>query len=372
VPDRPDNVGPWRLLKLVSARKSDVREESATPKKHHDMLSTRLLQRPACQLLSPRLAKHALPTCHSPSRAFHASTPRQDPVLDAVLYLPHEMMNIIHTSVPWYAAIPLSAFIARAALVTTFGAWSRSLMARYIGLHPLRQALAFQKRDEILKRGNFRTPQEATLVVKKEVKKEIDELDKRWKVSLTGQIGWTVGQIPIFFAMAETIRQKCAARDGLLGLGFSAFRSEDAQTAVGEVAVTGSKWFEPSLATEGMLWFPDLLMADPTGVLPYIVSGLMFSNIYFTKNAAESGPSWSRGIRIFLLGLSLCVGPLCQNLPAALLLYWGSSTTSVILWNAWLDWRYPAPRGYTACKRPLQMPPKFAPTRVRKLSGARN
>ena len=86
-----------------------------------------------------------------PTRAFHASAPRKDPVLDAILYLPHEMMTLIHTQVPWYAAIPASAFLLRAALVTSFGTWARSLMARYIGLQPLRQALARQKRDDVLK-----------------------------------------------------------------------------------------------------------------------------------------------------------------------------------------------------------------------------
>jgi inner membrane protein COX18 len=331
------------------------------------MLSSGLLRRSMCQLASMRLARPSLPRCRPAPRAFHASAPRQDPLLDAVLYLPHGMINLIHTSVPWYAAIPLTAFVTRAALVTTFGAWARSLMARYIGLQPLRQALAFQKRDEILKTASFRTPKEASLAVKKEVNEVTAKLDKRWNVTLKGQLGWTIGQIPIFFAMAETIRQKCAAREGLMGLGFSAFRGEDAQAAVGEVAVNTSKWFEPSLATEGMLWFPDLLIPDPTGVLPFVVSGLMFTNIYITKNTVENGASWPLAIRRTLLAVSLLVGPLCQNMPAALMLYWASSTTSVMIWNAWLDWRYPAPRGFTACKRPLQMPPRFTPIRARRV-----
>ncbi|KAL5120124.1 hypothetical protein ACEQ8H_001949 [Pleosporales sp. CAS-2024a] len=240
------------------------------------------------------------------------------------------MMNMIHTSVPWYAAIPLTAFVTRGLLVTSFGSWARALMARYIGLQPLRQNLAFQKRDDILKRGGFRSPKEATLVVKQEVNQLVSKLDQRWKVSIWGQVGWTLGQIPIFFIMAETIRQKCAAREGLLGLGFSAFRAEDATAAVGEVALNTSKWFEPSLATEGMLWFPDLLVADPTGVLPFIVSGLMFTNVYITKNSPDSVTGWPLAFRRILLGFSLLIGPLCQNVPAALLLYWAGSTTSVM------------------------------------------
>jgi inner membrane protein COX18 len=322
------------------------------------MLSSRLLHRPARQLLPPHLAASSAPRCRPSLRTFHASAPRHDPMLDAVLYLPHEMMNTIHTSVPWYAALPLTAFAFRGLLVTTAGSWARSLTARYVGLHPLRQALAFQKRTEILQTGQFRNIKEATVFVKKEVNDEIAKLDKRWSVTLRGQISWTLFQIPIFFAMAETIRQKCAARDGLLGMIFSAFKSEDAQTTVGDMAVTTSTWFEPSLANEGMLWFQNLLLPDPTGVLPFIVSGIMFTNIYITKNTVENSTSWPGYVRKFLLGLSLLVGPCCQSVPAALMLYWASSTSSVMIWNAWLDWRYPAPRGFTACKRPLLILPK--------------
>jgi inner membrane protein COX18 len=271
------------------------------------------------------------------------------------------MMSLVHTTVPWYAAIPLTAFIARGLLVTTAGAYSRSLVARYVGLHPLRQALAFQKRDEIMRRGNFRNPKEAILVVKKEVREVTSALDKRWNVTLTGQISWTLAQIPIFFAMAEVIRQKCAAHDGLLGMGLNAFKGEatSGMTETGELVarVTPTQWFEPSLATEGMLWFQNLLVPDPTGALPFMVSGLMFANIYTTKNTVENDAKWPNRIRKTLLGIALLIGPLCQNLPAAIILYWAGSTSSVMLWNAWLDWKYPAPRGYTACQRPLLMPP---------------
>lgn len=358
VPGRPDNVGP-----LQSSSFSGVRcaRASATPRKHHDtnMLSSKLLRQPATQLLSRSPVTSSAARCR---RAFHASAPRKYPVLDAILYLPHEMMNMLHGHMPWYATIPLTAFITRGMLVTTAGTWARSLLARYIGLHPLRQALAFQKRDEILRRGNFRDPKQAMLMVKYEVRNEVNKLDKRWKVSLAGQISWTFAQIPIFFAMAETIRRKCGARDGLLGMAFSSGTGEDivigeASGDVSQVDGALSSYFEPSLANEGMLWFPDLLLPDPTGVLPFVVSGIMFANVYTTKNTVQSDASWPGALRKFLLGLSLLVGPLCLHMPSALMLYWASSTSSVMLWNVWLDWKYPAPRGFTACKRPLLMPP---------------
>jgi inner membrane protein COX18 len=342
--------------------REEVPRSSALREYCPDMLSATLLRRPARQWFPATPLRG-----HTSPRAFHASAPRQDPVLDAVLYLPHEMMNFIHTGVPWYATIPLTAFVVRGLLVTTAGARARSLTARYIGLQPLREALAFQKRDEILRSGNFRTTQEANTFVKKEVKHQMAHLDNRWSVTLRGQVAWTLVQIPIFFAMAESIRQKCAARDGLLGMGLSAFRGVDAEPAVVNAAVTTSGWFEPSLANEGMMWFQDLLVPDPTGTLPFIASGIMFANIYITKNTVENEARWPSVIRKLLLGVALCVGPLCQNLPAALMLYWASSTSSVMFWNAWLDWKYPAPRGFTACKRPLHIPPsRTAVMRIRK------
>ena len=365
-------------------------------------MTSRLLLRPARQLLARSHAASSVSTFRTPTRAFHASAPRQDPVLDAILYLPHEMITLIHAQVPWYAAIPASAFLLRAALVTSFGTWARSLMARYIGLQPLRQALAHQKRDEVMKSmykaGGVRTPKEATKRTIQGVKQSVRELDSRWKVTLKGQIGWTLIQIPIFFTMAEVIRKMCGARDGLLALTTSSLKgikekltgqtatTVDASTGIDVMDTSNASWspdalsvasayndttsaanvdglanlatspfFEPSLATEGMLWFTDLTMPDP--FLPFIVSGLMFSNIYFTKNAPTDERNWSNALRRVLLGVSLLIGPLCQNLPAGLMLYWAGSTSSVMFWNKWLDWKYPAPRDFTACKRPLQMPP---------------
>lgn len=392
--------------KLVRSPAAKFEDATSSSSSSNTTMSASLLRRPARQLLA---RSHAAPNACSvrpPARAFHAAAPRQGPVLDAMLYLPHEMMTLIHTQVPWYAAIPASAFLLRAALVTSFGTWARSLMARYIGLQPLRQALARQKRDDVLKQmhkeGGARSPKEATQRTMGEVKKVVAELDSRWKVTLKGQIGWTLVQIPVFFTMAEVIRKMCGARDGLLALAASSLKgvkqwfgaamadSADADAASnaiatpealsapdagvdalsiagtlndavapasadGLAAIATSPFFEPSLATEGMLWFPNLILPDP--FLPFIVSGLMFSNIYFTKNAPTSEKNWPNAMRRVLLGVSLLIGPLCQNLPAGLMLYWAGSTTSVMAWNKWLDWRYPTPSDSTACKRPLQMPP---------------
>jgi inner membrane protein COX18 len=218
----------------------------------------------------------------------------------------------------------------------------------------------------MMKEGQFTTPKQATLAITKEIRRETTALDKRWNCTLKGQFAWTFAQFPLFIMMAEVIRRMVGTKDGLLKMGLSAVgladRSEDSILR-GEYSkdVDINPWFDPSLANEGFLWFPDLLVPDPSGVLPFMVSGLMFLNVYHTKNAAgnlQSPSKFSRRLRRVMLTLAVFIGPLTLHVPAGMLLYWASSTTSVMIWNRWLDWRYPVVQGFTPCKRPLLMLPE--------------
>ena len=322
------------------------------------MISTRLLRPPGRQLLPRSLVVSSHTFSVPRTRAFHASAPRKGGVIDALLYLPHELMNLIHTQLPWYATVPLTAFLIRGILVTTAGSYARALTARYIGTHPVRQALAYQKRNQLMLQGGYSNPQQAKTAVTNAIKKETREFDKRWNCTIWGQAGWSLAQLPIFITMAELIRQMSGSRDGLLGMGLKSLGlKSDTESLHGVTISDPSPFFQPTLANEGMLWFPDLLLPDP--FLPYVVSGLMFTNLWLSKNSLQSDPSkapkLTRVIRGTLMGVSLLIGPMCQGLPSALMLYWAGSTSSVMIWNFWLDWRHPAPKDFAACKRPLQV-----------------
>ncbi|KAF2793558.1 hypothetical protein K505DRAFT_325374 [Melanomma pulvis-pyrius CBS 109.77] len=323
------------------------------------MLTSRLLRQP--QLLS----RHVAPTAARPrARAFHASAPRRAPI-DAWLTIPHEMLQLLHTSLPWYAALPVSAFLLRGALTLAVGRRVRASTARYIGLAPLRQALTFQIRDKMMREGQFKNPKEAKLTISRNVRRRIADLDRRWNCTLRGQLGWTLLQLPIFLTMADLIRHMCNTREGLLGMTLNAIGLGENRGAELHGVNLGppNMWFDPTLASEGMLWFPNLIVPDPTGVLPFVVSALMFTNVYMSNNSPDAAGKMSRGakaVRRLLLGVTLVIGPLCQEVPAAMLLYWASSTSSVLLWNLWLDRKFPAVRGFGACARPLLLmpPPK--------------
>ncbi|KAF2704838.1 hypothetical protein K504DRAFT_461092 [Pleomassaria siparia CBS 279.74] len=279
--------------------------------------------------------------------------------MDLVLIAPHQMLQLLHTGLPWYAALPLSAFILRGALTLSIGRRVRGSMARYLGLIPLRQAMAAGIRDETMRSGLYKTHGENKIATARKIRSTMSSLDEKWDSKLGTQLGWTFFQLPIFLTMAELVRSMCNTNNGLFGMGLNAIGlGENKQEILhGEMSMTPTTyWFEPSFIHEGMLWFPNLCLPDPIGVLPYVVSALMFSNVYMTNNSPDVAGKMnktSRNIRYALLGVSLVIGPLCQQVPAALLLYWASSTTSVLVWNRWLDWKYPAVKGYGACARPL-------------------
>ncbi|KAH7125331.1 hypothetical protein B0J11DRAFT_302877 [Dendryphion nanum] len=343
------------------------------------MFASRLLRPPGRQLLSKSSITNPSPVFLPRTRAFHASTPR-NAIEDVILYLPHELLQYLHIGLPWYAAIPVTAFIVRGLLVTTAGSYVRSNTARFHALMPLRRAMSLQAGDRVMRKGSFSDPRQANVAVNSEIKKETRALDKRWNCSLWGQVGWTVAQLPLFLVMAEVIRRMSGINTGLLGLGLNAVGLKSSsiveKTEISDSGAYGADidatpwfesygtdivanpWFDSSLADGGILWFTNLLVADPTHMLGFGVSALMFANIYLSKNGSVGTPNrLQRILRRSMLLVSLAIGPLCIDVPAGLLWYWASSTTSVIVWNVWLDRKYPIVKGFEPCRRQLLTPP---------------
>ncbi|KAI4184216.1 MAG: hypothetical protein L6R41_004898 [Letrouitia leprolyta] len=102
---------------------------------------------------------------------------------------------------------------------------------------------------------------------------------------------------------------------------------------------------EPSLSTEGALWFPDLLVPDPHLILPFILSATMFANITYQERIAKKG-SLTLGTFQRRLGNSfkivvLAVGPLTLAVPSAIHVYWISSSAFALANNILLNWSSP-------------------------------
>jgi inner membrane protein COX18 len=194
------------------------------------------------------------------------------------------------------------------------------------------------------------------------------ELHRRWKCGVWRE--WLqILYLPVWLAVIEAIRGMCGATRGLLGLladgagdvvpaiKNSADLTQETvvQSAPGEFLEVGqatlptanvqsesavSATFEPSMVTEGMLWFPDLTVADPLHILPFVLSATLLLNVYTVGRAGlPSGkePLWRERLKRILLTVALAAGPLTLKVPCAMILYWISSGVVGYVHNHLLD-----------------------------------
>ncbi|KAL9004870.1 MAG: hypothetical protein Q9188_002331 [Gyalolechia gomerana] len=191
---------------------------------------------------------------------------------------------------------------------------------------------------------------------------------QRWKSFLTYL------QLPVWLTVIETIRRMCGTSGGLLGMiQDSLNKSFSENTQVGdtqsisepgrlESVFETNDWkmpppelvkvpgdideasvipTEPSLATEGALWFPDLLVPDPHLILPFILSATIFANISYQERTAKKG-GLTPGVFQRRLGnafkiVVLAVGPLTLAVPSAIHVYWISSSAFALANNILLN-----------------------------------
>jgi len=128
---------------------------------------------------------------------------------------------------------------------------------------------------------------------------------------------------------------------------------------------------QPSMATEGVLWFSDLTVADPTGCLSVAFASLAFLSLrafsavrYDPYSAAttysrmmptrEKLSYYALKARPFLPYTSILIVPFTAKVPAALLLYWITSMASAMLVNKCLRSAMPIPKAVTPCVRGFQ------------------
>lgn len=291
----------------------------------------------------------------TPARRFDGST-----VVDAAIKVPHTMLEALHfTGLPWFAVIPLGAIVIRGLFIYPFISLpARNAQQRRLDIVPFLQAWSVQQANHIRR---FH-PDQSPLWRMREARKRLDA--KRRELQGTYRCGFfrrglSFWQLPIWLTFAECIRRMAGARAGLLqSLSdwlFPRYGSLSEADQVSAVAEFRKALIEPSLCTEGALWFPNLAAADPTFALPCMVSAVTFLNIYLSsgraKGAAQS-PAQAVLRRILLVG-ALAIAPLTLQVPSAVMLYWLSSSTCAMAANAWLDRVHPLKAPPKACKTPL-------------------
>lgn len=299
-------------------------------------------------------ATHRLPKT---ARHFHASHPKHSAILDACLNQTHTLIAGLHasTGLPWFATLPLTAFLVRVCLITPLKIYNHQQVKRQLALRPLLFAWARPLRLRINEQhaalGEAYVQEEFT----HELKIKGRQLQKKLGVSNLGLLAPLI-QLPIWLVIMETIRKMCGTHHGLLGLVAKSFSQLDSEgwTDTSSVVVDYAAASEPSMAIEGALWFPNLLDTDPKLLLPFMLSASIFGLIRHTdlsvirRNGRKT--KWQKRLsRIFKL-LALAIGPLTLHMPSAMLVYWLSSSLMALCQSYLFERSLPYPPPTLPCK----------------------
>ncbi|KAI0130323.1 hypothetical protein BJ170DRAFT_619688 [Xylariales sp. AK1849] len=342
-----------------------------------------------CRVTLPR-ARHkphapsfSLPVSSNPrlthQRSFHAAQLYQA-TQDVILSV-HSI-----TGTPWGITIPLIAVIVNCLFRLPFTIHSQRLASRRLRAAPVLQAWILRGIRDL---QHEKVPQDRMVKVgtqryAAETKRVYARLGlQQWKM-YSAVLG-----VPFWLLTLDGIRRLCGLGPlfgGLGGDGASSVPSpatisaSTSQTTTGLAtegasnlgdpsAIVGetvpdiehiiSQSFEPSLVTEGMLWFTDLTVADPYHILPFAVGAVMAANIIprdpamlraalnltpkssGSQTSGENNPTVIQqggGWRLALLRSMLlfcgAVPFVTASFPAAMHLYWFTSAATTLAFKS--------------------------------------
>ncbi|MCJ1433592.1 hypothetical protein MMC27_002955 [Xylographa pallens] len=285
-------------------------------------------------------------------RRFHASPSKQSEVLDICMTQAHNVFTSIHsfTGLPWVLSLPLTAFLVRLCLITPLNIYSHQTVRRQVTLQPLLSAWARPVALRIAQEHGTRGGAYQEKKLKKELQHKRSEIYRRFGIKRWMLFAPLVN-FPVWLVFMETIRRMCGTQEGLLGLIAKAFEpSKGDETAVALSLVKTdfiSPYIEPSMAFEGGLWFPDLLVPDPMLILPFALSACFFATIVQQDRRALSRygvlSKWQTRRSRISKYVVLAIGPLTLHLPSAMLIYWMASSLTILGQTILMEYFLPIP-----------------------------
>ncbi|KAI5857266.1 60Kd inner membrane protein-domain-containing protein [Tricharina praecox] len=291
-------------------------------------------------LLRPPLLHPLRPRLH---RGFRAS-PSRSTFLDATT----TVLTTLHSSsgLPWAFIIPLSAFTLRLALVP-LTLYTRTVTSKIITLSPLQEARTHQLAKAYAKTSDPREWEKHVRQHAATVRKEMWARwgCQRWKLYLP------LLQLPVWVGMSATLRAL------LPGHHATDETSAEVVEKTADWIVTALGGLTPpapapqGLLSEGLPFALDLTLPDPTLTLPLLFFGALAGN-HLLQSYTGPPPTTARQ-RVFRnsLGvLTMVMGLVAVQAPAALVLYWMSSAGFSLLLNAALHVYRPLPQRVERCK----------------------
>ncbi|ROT43588.1 hypothetical protein SODALDRAFT_42793 [Sodiomyces alkalinus F11] len=332
----------------------------------------------------PRHSSHPSPTAHG-VRCLHLGT-----VLESGVHLAQESLLAIHatTGLPWYFVIPLFALGVNLTVRLPLQIYSRKIILARSRLQPIVGTwAAFHKlrRQEKLSRALYTGKSQARLCKERGL-----QIWKAWAPSLsiapwimatdatrrmTGAGGGIISLVSGQYIqehrqqLQQQQQQQQQQSQGLVpattaqpveGIPLSDTDSSVSLTTAApdaQLPADVSSFLEPSMATGGTLWFPDLTVPDPYIILPILWSATlcwalipetpaarraffnMTQDVSKLTTVANTSTPWALRLRRAALLVSIGMPLIAMYLPAGMLLYVVSSSLWTQL-NGWILNRY--------------------------------
>jgi len=319
---------------------------------------------PQRQMLSPKM----LPRIRirpSPIRYAKFTQPRQvvskrtfiNSPIEIIDYLTASLQAVHTTSgIPWWALIPLTTIAFRSCITLPLAILQRKRTQKQNELRPiisamgpiLRLKLAAKAQVAQLKhkklnenatteqkllnnanpsKSSMLTYEQIVLLSVKEQRERQKKLFKQHDCQIYKNFLLPALQIPLWIAMSFTFRNLSGWTD-----------------------IT-SKPLDPALVNEGALWFQDLTVMDPIGIMPIALGTLALTNVEWNYKTMElqNFTSAKKSLRptafdslmnISRIGIVFLMA-ICTQAPAALGLYWISSNAFSTVQNMILDYYMP-------------------------------
>ena len=249
----------------------------------------------------------------------------------------HALLESIHTvtGLPWHFAIPIAALAIRTSLLP-FTIYSHLLDGRRQNAIPLEAAWQHAWRRRATRENPDVDLENIKGIIDVQSKKTFPDIRRRlfaqpWK----GLAHWV--HVPVWLVMTDTLRRMCGIKDHPFRVLFAFFASGgEYANSTTLVDPTSLVPFEPTLASEGALWFPDLLQPDVYPILPCIFSFSLFLNLHYAIKSDRRGMTGSVNWHNWRLA-SLFSGFFVWAIPSGILAYWISSSTCALGYNALLQ-----------------------------------
>lgn len=280
------------------------------------------------------------------TRYFHASPRLRASVIETCCSQSFELMDTLHgsTGLSWVFVLPITALAIRSTFVAPLSIWARMNLKRLSEIQPLLLSWMPKIQKDVYRNNPGIGKATYLRIVKQEHNKKTIEIRRRLGISVWSAYAPLL-QLPIFLVFIESIRQMCSMSSGLLRLLSSWISGGEYQKTINVQA---------SLADEGALWFPDLLLPDPYYILPVVLSGLLYANIAYNQRRQEILRPSQIHQRVVLTtvmkGLSIGMLLVTPQLPAAMLVYWVSSSALALLTTYTLEHIIPIAPMMVPCK----------------------